>query len=124
MIKRVLLSLDFMFSGISIYFMFHVKRLIKSNVFLACVRNFGPDVFWAMSFFFGGICFANKITQRPLVLNSVYVLTCALVFELMQYFNVVSGTFDIIDILIYFIFVIFACFIELSFRRKEYEKNV
>ena len=119
---RIFLSVIFMILGLSIYYLFHNDILTKSNILLSSIRNFIPDICWIFAFFFTSINFANQISKKPLLLNSIYILGIAITFELLQKYKVVRGTFDILDILCYCLAIIFACIIEIKLRRNHYEK--
>ena len=121
--KRIVLALVFMIIGTIIYLLYDVKYITKSNIIYSLIRNYLPDIFWTLSFFFMNINFANNISRKAIVLNSIYVFVIALTFEFLQYFNIAKGTFDILDILFYSISIIIASFIESSLRRYDYEKN-
>lgn len=122
--KRIVLALVFIIVGAIIYLLYDVKYITKSNMIYSLIRNYLPDICWTLSFFFININFAYNISKKAMVLNSMYIFVIALIFEFLQYFNVVSGTFDALDILFYSISIIIACFIENNLRRKEYEKRI
>lgn len=121
--KRFLLSIFFLIIGIITYFLFDIGFMPKSNVLFSIIRNFLPDICWTLSFFFMSISFTIKLAKHNLLLNSLYVFGIALLYELLQYFHIVKGTFDIIDILIYIISITVACLVEKYIRRKENEKR-
>lgn len=122
--KRFILSFSFMIIGVIIYILFDIRFMTKSNIAFSIIRNFLPDICWTFSFFFININFAYNISKKALLLNSIYIFGIALLFELLQYFNIASGTFDFLDIFIYSITIIFACFIENKIRRNECEKGL
>lgn len=122
--KRFILSLSFIIVGMIIYILFDIRFMTKSNMVFSIIRNFLPDICWTFSFFFISINFAYNISKKALLLNSIYVFGIALLFELLQYFNIARGTFDIVDIFIYSITIIFACIIENKIRRNECEKSL
>ena len=121
--KRFLLSIFFLIIGIITYFLFDISFMTKINVLFSIIRNFLPDICWTLSFFFMSISFTIKLAKHNLLLNSLYVFGIALLYELLQYFHIVKGTFDIIDILIYIISITVACLVEKYIRRKENEKR-
>ena len=121
--KRFFLSLSFLIVGLIIYILFNIRYVTKSNIVFSIIRNFLPDICWTFSFFFISINFAHNISKKSLLLNSIYVFGIALLFEILQYFNIAGGTFYILDIIIYGITVIVACFIENRMRRRECEKS-
>ena len=117
--KRFILSLIFLIIGIIIYVLFRFNLIINNNLFTSFIRNYIPDMCWALSFFFASINFTKNITSNYLIVNSIFVLLFGIIFELLQYFRVVKGTFDVIDIIVYFISIIIAALIEFLWRRKE-----
>ena len=121
---RFIISTLFLILGILIYFAFHFHYMERSNSTYTFIRNYVPDMCWVFSFFFVSVNFANKISNRPLLLNSVYVFAIATFFEFLQMFNIIKGTFDIVDIILYSISIVSAYFIEKKLRRTEYEKSI
>lgn len=121
--KRIVLSTVFLISGIFIYYLFCSKMIEKNNVAFLYIRNYIPDMCWTVGFYLVSINFTKNIVKSDLVINSLYVFVVALIFELLQLTGIVRGTFDIIDISIYIISIIFASLIEKKIRRKENEKN-
>lgn len=74
-------------------------------------RNYGPDALWAYPFTFSLLTIWGGIHKTWLcVLAMVFIL-----FEVLQQVNIVPGTFDLLDILCYFLSSIISIFI--------YEKN-
>ena len=91
---------------------------------MSFIRNYVPDCFWVISFYFMSINFTNNLTKRSLLFNSLYVILIGLIYEFLQLYNFVNGTFDIKDIIIYIVSVILACLIEIFLRRRENEKSL
>ena len=120
--KRIILSIYFLILGVLIYFLFDIKIISKDILVFSIIRNYLPDLCWTMSFFFLSITLTSNITNKPLLINSLYVLTISLLYEFLQFVKLAKGTFDIGDIFIYIISIIFACLIEKMIRRKKYEK--
>ena len=85
--------------------LFNSGLVDKSNILTSLVRNFLPDMLWAMSFYFFTIEFSKNTFKRYKLFNSVY------------------GTFDLLDIMIYVLSVLFANLIEIFMRRLENEKR-
>ena len=122
--KEILISLVSMIFGLTVYFVFHIGLVHRNNVFFVIIRNYIPDMCWTLSFFFVSISFAKKISKKPLLLNCIYVLSIAIIFEFLQKMDMISGTFDILDILVYVISILSAYFIEKKLRREKYEKSI
>lgn len=121
--KRFLLSVIFLIIGVIIYVVYRNGIMVKDNIVLSAIRNYLPDVCWTLSFYYASVNFAFNISKNYILLNSIYVFLISIVFEFLQYFGIVEGTYDILDILIYLTSIIFACLIEIIIRRKENEKN-
>ena len=121
--KRILISTVFLIIGIITYYFYGIGVLSKNNLCFSLIRNYIPDICWTISFFFMSINFAFIIFKKYILINAIYVLTVAFIFEVLQLFGIVGGTFDIIDILIYIIFVLISCIIEKRERKNENENE-
>lgn len=121
--KRIILSLITLMLGIVIYYLFYKKIIDVSTELLRFVRNFIPDFLWMFSFFFLSVNYSKRITKKYIILTSIYALALGTLFELLQMVNVVKGTFDILDIIVYIISIIIACIVEKLLWRDENEKN-
>lgn len=117
--KRFILSISFLIIGVITYLLFDMNFLTKSNTLFSIIRDFAPDICWTLSFFFLSIYFTSKLTKNDLIINSLYVFSIAILYELLQCYHIVKGTFDIVDIFIYIISIIIACLFEQYIRRKE-----
>lgn len=63
------------------------------------LRNYAPDLFWAIS-----LTIALTIVRSFNSNQIVIIISCVLLglsYEMGQYFNLFSGTFDFYDIIIY-----------------------
>ncbi len=120
--KRLLISIVLLIVGIIIYLVFDINMMGKSNFVFTIIRNYLPDICWTFSLYFLGIIFMANISKKPLFMNAIYVLTVALLFEFSQYYHIVKGTFDIVDVLIYIISTFISCLVEKNIRRKENEE--
>ena len=98
--------------GVAIYWLFNIGLLHKNNLICTIIRNYLSDGLWVISFFFIAINFSKDITQKYILLTSVFVFIVGIIFEFMQLTNIANGTFDLIDILVYFIAVLISCPIE------------
>lgn len=120
--KRIILSLSFLILGSLVYLMFDLAIISKSNFIYRVIRNYVPDMCWTLSFFLMSINFTRNIAKNDLLINSLYVFGIGILFEIFQYFNIVKGTFDFFDILVYIITIILACLVEIFLRRNKNEK--
>ncbi len=121
--KRIILSFAFFIIGLFIYFLFKVEIIEKNNIVFLIIRNYVPDICWVLSFYFLSISIMSNITKNDLLFNSLYVLIISLLYEFLQYFKIINGTFDLLDIIIYVLSIGLASLIEIKIRRKN-EKNV
>ncbi len=82
----------------------------------ATITNYLPDGLWAFSFTLTLL----SMNQRPTIeMILLMVFGGSLIIELLQYLNVVSGTFDWIDLLVYFLFSIFSVIVHRLFEFKS-----
>ena len=65
------------------------------------VRFYIPDLLWAFSFAISLNLFSNK--KKSNIANLFIVFITGLLYELSQKYNLLPGTFDVLDILIYLI---------------------
>ena len=121
--KRFILSIVAFVIGVSIYWLFNNELLHKNNLIYTIIRNYLSDGLWVISFFFIAINFSKDITQKHILLTSVFVLIIGIIFEIMQLTNVANGTFDIIDILVYFLAILISILIEIKFMEEKNEKT-
>lgn len=119
---RINLSIISFFIGVVIYWLFNNSLLSKSNLIYTIIRNYLSDGLWAISFFFVAINFSKNITKNYILLTAVFVVGIGIIFEIMQLLKIVNGTFDLIDVLVYFISVLIACLFEKIIWRMENEK--
>ena len=121
--KRILISICTLILGVFIYYLNFINVLITDNDISIFIRNYIPDFLWMVSFYFFSINYAKKITKKYIIATSIYVIALGLMFEMMQYSNIVKGTFDILDIITYIIAIIIANIVELLIWRYEDENK-
>ena len=63
------------------------------------LRNFGCDILWAYALVFAVHYFFDK-TTRSLYLTAAICLGFDFFIELLQYINIISGTFDMMDVIV------------------------
>ena len=117
--KRMILSICLLLLGIFIYFIFNGQFLIKDGLITSFIRNYVPDILWTLSFYFASINFSKKIVKNYIPFTALYVFLLALLFELLQLVHIINGTFDIFDIIIYFISICIASLIEKIYWREK-----
>lgn len=101
------------------YFMGLSFPPLNKFIMFRFARNYLCDAFWAYALFFS-LCFFCKNKASSFAISAVSCIA----FEFLQKLGVVSGTFDILDILFELIAVIAsASIIHLFTRRNDYEKH-
>ena len=124
MIKRLLFAITSLSIGILIYVFYNCQHIHKSNYILTFIRNFLPDCLWMISFFLVSVVFMRRLTNRYMFATAIYTFIFSIVFELSQLFGFVKGTFDLLDIGVYFVAISIAYTIEkYIFRGNNYEEN-
>ncbi len=83
--------------GICDFFYVELER----NAFTDFVKFYLCDFLWAFSFSNALTCVSYSFEKKRLVINALLVLFCGVLFEVLQHFGVISGTFDFADILAY-----------------------
>lgn len=119
---RATSAISTMIIGIVIYALFRQGVVSKSNFVLAFIKNYIPDMLWMISFMNVCIIYCEGIHKNYIALAGTYTLIIGIIFEATQYWHLVRGTFDFIDILSYFIAIIIVSLIEMK-GRKKHEKN-
>ena len=120
--KNIILSIISFTLGVVIYLLFNNAILYKDNLIFTIIRNYCSDILWIISFFFIAIIFSKNITKRYYLLTSIFCLLFGILFEIMQLINLANGTFDLIDIFVYFVGILIACSVE-RYMEVLYEKN-
>lgn len=116
--KRVILSIVALLIGVAVYCLFNNNLLTKSNIIYTIIRNYLSDVLWVISFFFIAIIFSKNITKRYILLTTIFVFINSIFFEILQYMDIVNGTFDFIDIIAYFSAILISILIEKKFMEE------
>lgn len=131
-IYLILISFFLILFGLLIYLFFNKNTLItqlitifvkipqvnyEDGLLIKIVRNYGADFLWASSF--------TVIIQSILFLQKKmiwWLLLCALLgvtYEIAQYFGIVNGTPDIVDILVYLLGTLFGIIIIRRFCNEK-----
>ena len=109
-----------LFIGCLIYILFRTDTLLYNkllgnlftpiashNTFLQRILVFSlPDGLWAMSYTMLIFHLRNDKTLKTLIW-SIIIPIVGILSEISQYYSLIPGTFDIIDLIMYFIFPIF-----------------
>ena len=81
--------------------------IASANTFLQRIIVFSlPDGLWAMSYTMLIFHLRKDKTVRTLIW-SIIIPIVGILSEISQYYSLIPGTFDIIDLIMYFIFPIF-----------------
>ncbi|MBR2744782.1 MAG: hypothetical protein IKE01_05775 [Clostridia bacterium] len=121
--KRIVSIVLPLILGVIIYSLYHYKVLAKNNYLSSIIKNYVLDGLWVISFYFIVVCFMKKITQKYIWVTAIYTVILGALFEICQYKNIVNGTSDYLDIIVYFCASCIACLIEKKYWGNDYEKN-
>lgn len=121
--KTYLIALSFLVIGTSIYAFFRVniiflnyfgdpfipiKILLKDTFLYNIFRYNLPDALW-----YGALLLIqNNIASKHVISKLLFYISVSLPFllEILQYYRVIPGTFDILDIIIYLLtLILFLC---------------
>lgn len=121
--KTYLIALSFLVIGASIYAFFRVniiffdyfgdpfisiKILLKDTFLYNIFRYSLPDALW-----YGALLLIqNNIASKHIISKFLFYISVCLPFllEILQYYRVIPGTFDIVDIIIYLLtLILFLC---------------
>ena len=97
------------------------EREIKNKAIKLFIRNYGADFCWAVSFTFFVHAWL-RFSQKELL----YLIFCSflgIIVEILQYWQIISGTADIIDCSIYLIGTVLAIFMIALILRKDGKKH-
>ena len=81
------------------------------------IKYYLPDFLWAFSLTNALMAISNK-TKKAVLIIGLIVIVLSLIWELLQLFKVVSGTFDFLDCFIYILAVITAVALTTERKRK------
>ena len=84
----------YFFSGSDAYITLGLNKeqgIITNNY----VINYVPDVLWAIAF-----TLSLSFFTKSLMTNALIVISCGLAIEVMQKYGVISGTGDILDVIV------------------------
>jgi len=81
---------------------------ILNNWFIKLLKYNMVDGLWVYSLLWTIYLFVVKKTLASLVIVCFFSLAFGVLIEILQFYNIIKGTFDIFDILIYLLSVIFA----------------
>lgn len=119
LIQKSIVTLICLLFGLILYILFGTKileidlKLLTTNTIITKIfRNHFFDFIWAFSFYIICSYIMKIITKKYKFLTGLYVALIGIVYELLQLFNITSGTFDVFDILTYIIAVAVASIIE------------
>ncbi len=97
-----------------------LRKLINNKILLH-ISFYLPDYLWGL-----GLCcglfwiFGDKI--KNIVLCSLFTIVYGIIWEILQYFSVVNGTGDLLDMIMYLLAVLTALIIFIL-RRMKNEEN-
>lgn len=107
-------------SAYSIPLLSNIKTLEANGVFFDFLKYYFADFLWGFALAAALCTIAPQFSKKHIIKSGLISFACGLVFEILQKFSVVGGTFDFADIFMYFASAaIFAVInITLILRRK------
>lgn len=114
--KRFICAIAMLALGILIYYISKKYFQVSGGEILKFIRNYIPDSLWSISFYLVSSSILKQISKNYNWLALLYCAVFSILFEVLQKFNIVKGTFDIFDIVTYMISLLFICFLD---EKKE-----
>lgn len=80
----------------------NIKFPIATNIFSSVfIKYYLVDFLWAFSLSFSLLSVSFKINTKSIILISTISSLCGIAFEFFQLINVLNGTFDFLDMVMY-----------------------
>jgi len=96
----------------------HFRQItIDNNILNALLKNYCADLLWAISFTF--VVQSILMIEPPKAYLLLFTSLLGVVVEVMQLLNILNGTFDFYDILVYFLGALISIFIIKTGGRKN-----
>lgn len=92
---------------------------VERNFITDFLRYYLPDFLWAFSFSSALTAVTIPLSNKHLFFNSLVVFIVGAAYEALQYFEIVGGTFDLFDILMYAVAVMISAAINIKFFKGE-----
>lgn len=107
---------------LSIGLLFYIK--CKDIEALKIVRNFLPDFLWMIAFIFALSPFVKEVFENCYILISGCIcFSFSVLFEFLQWTNIIKGTGDFWDLAVYFAAVITGCILIKNLYNKRRNRN-
>ena len=91
----------------------------KHGLITNYISSYIPDGLWAYSFTSTILIIWNRQIN---IFWFVILGICFVIFEIMQSSNIIKGTGDIVDVIVYFLFGLSSVIINNMLKNKKYEK--
>lgn len=82
-------------------FFFGISTAVPDNPITDFLRFWFVDFLWGVSLTFALISVSSEATKKKFISASVISFAAGVLFEVAQLFSLVSGTFDVLDIVMY-----------------------
>lgn len=82
-------------------FLLSISNAVPDNFFTDFIRFWFVDFLWGASLTFALISVSAEATKKKFILASCISFAAGVLFEFAQLFSLVSGTFDVLDIVMY-----------------------
>jgi len=87
--------------------------LIGQPVIRTLIASYGSDFFWMLSLNLGLIVFFNGLepVSKKIYTAAILAMSAGVIMEALQFFDLIDGTADIRDLLVYFLATILSVFL-------------
>lgn len=92
---------------------------VERNFVTDFLKYYLPDFLWAFSFSSALTAVTMPLRNKRLFFISLVVFTVGAAYETLQYFEIVDGTFDLFDILMYAVAALISAAINIKFFKGE-----
>ena len=92
-----------------------------NNPFTVFLKYYMVDALWGYALTWGFIAIWKPNTRYEHIIIAIISFLCAVVWELLQLFNYMPGSFDLYDIVMYLIAAFVA--VEINFKNERDSKN-
>ena len=82
-------------------FNFEKPVLLQENLFYDFLRYYFVDFLWLASFFNAYLAVRSRVTSASILGSFIVAFLTGIIYELLQCFGIISGTFDLVDIIMY-----------------------
>lgn len=100
-------------------FNFENPVLPQNNLFIDFLRYYFVDFLWLASFFNAYLAVRSKITYVSVLSSFIVAFLTGVIYELLQRFGIISGTFDLVDIIMYLTAGVFSAAVNIFYLKAR-----